>query len=41
MGLKNNKKYMYFAFNARRDWKPMEMLLDVIGDVGIAGEVWQ
>ena len=27
----------YFAFNASRDWMPMEMFLDVRGDKGITG----
>ena len=35
MGLKNNKQN--FIFNASRDWKPMEMFLDVVGDMGVTG----
>src|SRR6218665_1858291 len=33
LGLKNNKQN--FIFNASRDWKPMEMFLDVVGDMGV------
>ena len=33
LGLKNNKQY--FIFNASRDWKPMEMFLDVVVDMGV------
>ena len=27
-----------FIFNASRDWKPMEMFLDVVGDMGVTGK---
>ena len=37
MGLKNNKQN--FIFNASRDWKPMEMVLDVGGDMGVRGSL--
>ena len=33
LGLKNNKQN--FIFNASRDWKPMEMFLNVVGDMGV------
>ena len=33
MGLEKNKQN--FIFNASRDWKPMEMFLDVVGDMGV------
>ena len=36
LSLKNNKQN--FIFNASRDWKPMEMLLDVLGDIGVTGK---
>ena len=36
LGLKNNKQN--FIFNASRDWKPMEMFLDVVGDMGVTGK---
>ena len=36
LGLKNNKQN--FIFNASRNWKPMEMFLDVIGDMGVTGK---
>ena len=36
MGLKNNKQN--FIFNASRDWKPMKMFLDVVGDMGVTGK---
>ena len=32
MGPKNNKQN--FIFNTSRDWRPMEMFLDVVGDMG-------
>src|SRR6218665_1568395 len=35
-GLKNNKQN--FVFNASRDWKPMEMFLDVVEDMGVTGK---
>ena len=35
LGLKNNKQN--FIFNASTDWKPMEMFLDVVGDMGRLG----
>jgi len=39
LGLKDNKQN--FLFNASRDWKSMEMFLDVRGDSnGSNGEVW-
>src|SRR6218665_3751934 len=36
LGLENNKQN--FIFNACRDWKPMEMFLDVVGDMGVTGK---
>src|SRR6218665_1614058 len=36
LGLKNNKQN--FIFDASRDWKPMEMFLDVVGDMGVTGK---
>src|SRR6218665_801981 len=36
LGLKKNKQN--FIFNASRDWKPMEMFLDVVGDMGVTGK---
>ena len=33
LGLKNNKQN--FIFNASREWRPMEMFLDVGGDMGV------
>ena len=36
MGLKDTKKNL--VFNASRDWKPMEMFLDVRGDMGVTGK---
>src|SRR6218665_2924221 len=39
LGLENNKQN--FIFNASRDWKPMEMFLDVVGDMGVTGSTWQ
>ena len=33
LGLENNEHN--FIFNASRDWKPMEMFLDVVGDMGV------
>ena len=37
LGLKDKKQN--FVFNASRDWKPLEMFLDVEwGDVGVKGK---
>jgi len=36
LDLKNNKQNL--IFNANRDWKPMEMFLDVVGDMGVTGK---
>ena len=36
LGLENNNQN--FIFNASRDWKPMEMFLDVVGDMGVTGK---
>jgi len=36
LGPKNNKQN--FIFNASRDWKPMETVLDVGGDMGVTGK---
>ena len=36
LGLKENKEN--FVFNASRDWKPMEMLLDVRRYMGATGK---
>ena len=35
-GLKDNKEN--FVFNASRDWKPMEIILDVGGNMGVTGK---
>ena len=36
LGLENKKQN--FIFNSSRDWKPMEMFLDVVGDMGVTGK---
>src|SRR6218665_2635288 len=36
LGLENNKQNL--IFNSSRDWKPMEMFLDVGGDMGVTGK---
>src|SRR6218665_1636116 len=36
LGLENNKQN--FIFNSSRDWKPIDMFLDVGGDMGVTGK---
>src|SRR6218665_919312 len=36
LGFENNKQN--FIFNASRDWKPMKMFLDIVGDMGVTGK---
>jgi len=36
LGLRDNKEN--FILNASRDWKPMEMFLDVRGVMGVTGK---